>query len=317
MSERRIGVIVNPNARVVARDRGLARRLREVLRGEGEVVETHSPAELSQAIDRFAERGCDLVASCGGDGTNLSTLTQLVRRHGADALPRFAILRGGTVNTVAENLAIDGRPDEILGRIVARRRNGDPPLEVGQDLIEVTPASSGGLRLYGFLFAAAMGARFLEAYYGGPVQGAGWATALAARTAWSSLVQGPFARWLFEPIDVELWADGERLPIDRVRLLCAAVIPSVGIGMKVTWRAGSRPHRFHLVASAITTTSMALQLHRVLAGRPLDGDPHVDRLVGEATVRFPTPQTFTFDGELYREREVSLKIGPRIYIVRP
>ena len=67
-----IGVIINPNARGVARDRGLAARLRTVVGRDGEVVETYSPAQLAAAIDRFAARGCDLVASCGGDGTNLT-----------------------------------------------------------------------------------------------------------------------------------------------------------------------------------------------------------------------------------------------------
>jgi diacylglycerol kinase family enzyme len=305
-----IGVIVNPNAHGVIRDPGVRERLREVLGSDGEVVETRAPDELEATIDRFARMGCDLVANCGGDGTNLSTLTALTRRHGADAMPRFAILRGGTVNTVAENLGIRGRPEQILARIVARRRARQPPIEAGQDLLEVNG-------MHGFLFAAAMGARFLEAYYGGPVLGAAWASALAVRTIASSLVRGSFARWLFDPIAVELDADGERLPIRGVRLLLASVIPSVGIGMKVTWRGGTRPNRFHLVASAISTTKMALQLDRVLAGRPLDGAPHVDRLAERVDVRFSTAETFTLDGELFREREVRIRVGPRIWVVKP
>jgi diacylglycerol kinase family enzyme len=305
-----IGVIVNPNAHGVTRDPEVATRLRAVLGSDGEVVETRSPDELGAAIERFAERGCDLYANCGGDGTNLSTLTALARRYGKDAMPRFAILRGGTVNTVAENLRIVGRPEQILARIVARRRARQPPIEIGQDLLEVNG-------MHGFLFAAAMGARFLEAYYDGPMLGAGWATVLAARTISSSLIRGPFARWLFDPIKVELEADGTRLPIDGVRLLLASVIPSVGIGMKVTWRGGSRPNRFHLVASALSTTKMALQLDRVLLGKPLDGKPHVDQLAERVDVRFTTPEAFTLDGELFREQEIKIRVGPRIWIVRP
>jgi diacylglycerol kinase (ATP) len=317
-----IGVVLNRNALGVMRDHGLGVRLARVLGGDGQVVETRTADELAGAIARFAERGCELVASCGGDGTSLATATELVRRYGADDLPRFAFLRGGTVNTVAESLGVRGRPDELLARIVARRRTGEPFIETGQDLIEVrfdgigTPGQPEAKRVYGFLFAAAMGARFLEAYYGGPRPGVAWATLLAMRTAASTLLSGRLARWLFEPLPVELIADGERAPIERVRLLLASTIPSVGIGFKVTWQGGQQPNRFHLVASAIPLPSMALQLPRVLAGRPLDGAPHIDRLVQTLDVRFEDAETFTLDGELFRAREVHLRVGPRLWVVR-
>ncbi len=319
-----IGVILNPNALGVTRDRRLAERLRRALGDAGEMAVTRTPADVRDAVERFAQAGVELVASCGGDGTNLSTVTELVRRFGPERLPRFAVLRGGTVNTVAENLGVRGRPDEILARIVERRRRGET-LEVGQDLIEVlgpSPKDGAGPNgrdsgQFGFLFAAAMGARFLEAYYGGPLTGVAWATALAIRTATSTLLSGPLARWLFDPLEVSLTADGEPMPIDHVRLLLAATIPSVGIGMKVTWQAGAQPNRFHLIASALPLPSMALQLPRVLAGEPLAGQPHVDRLVRELHARFVVPQTFTLDGELFREREVRIRVGPRLWVVKP
>jgi diacylglycerol kinase (ATP) len=319
-----IGVILNPNAYGVGRDSGLLARLRAVVGADGEVLETRTLDELTGVVDRFAEAGADLVCTCGGDGTNLSALTQLVRRFGPRGLPRFAILRGGTVNTVAENLAIRGRPDEILARILDRRRAGLAPIEQGQDLLEVSsPPENGGPEpgpdraMYGFLFAAAMGARFLEAYYGGPVQGVAWATALAARTIGSSLIQGRFARWLFDPIEVSLSADGQPLPIPAVRLLLASVVPSVGIGMKVTWQGGRQPNRFHLIASALPTAKMALQLRSVLGGRPLEGAPHIDRLVQSLDIGFRSREPYTLDGDLFRERRIRIRVGPRIWLLKP
>ena len=82
-----------------------------------------------------------------------------MRAYGRERLPAFAILRGGTVNTIAQNLDIHGKPEEILDAPGRRVANGGVPT-VGQDLLEVNG-------LYGFLFASPMGARFLEAYYGG------------------------------------------------------------------------------------------------------------------------------------------------------
>lgn len=305
----KLGLILNPNALGVRRARGLSDRLHRVVDGSGEIVVTHTPAELAATVRRFAAAGVDLVAACGGDGTNLSTLTELVRAYDPARLPTFAILRGGTVNTIAQNLGIRGAPDAILARLVAAARAGTLAT-VGQDLLEVNG-------LYGFLFAALMGARFLEAYYGGIHPGVVSATLLTARTVVSSLIQGKMARWLFAPTPVALTVDGETLPPTPYRLLVASTVPDVGMGFRVPWQAGREPGRFHLIASGLSTTSMALQLHRVFRGRALAGQPHLDRLAASARIRFTEPQTYTLDGELFRAAEVSIVTGPRVSIARP
>jgi diacylglycerol kinase family enzyme len=305
----KLAVILNPNALGVRRAPGLGDRLRQVVGGAGEVVVTRTPAELAATTRRFADDGVELVAACGGDGTNLSIVTELVRAYGPKALPTFAILRGGTVNTIAQNLGIRGAPDDILRRLVAATRAGRLPT-VGQDLLEVNG-------LYGFLFASLMGAHFLEAYYGGLHPGVVSAGLLIARTVVSSFIQGRMARWLFAPADVTITVDGEPLPTTPYRLLIASVVPDVGMGFRVPWQAGREAGRFHLVASGLSTTSMALQLPRVLSGRPLAGAPHLDRLASRVHLRFAAPQTYTLDGDLFRASEVELVTGPRLSIARP
>jgi len=309
----RVGVVVNANALGVRRRPGLVDCARELVGQRGEVVETHSPDELDDVARGFAERGVELVGICGGDGTNLAVLTALVgayRRGGLPRLPLVALLRGGTVNTVAQNLGISGAPDELLARLV--RDLDERTLRTRpQDLLEVNGR-------FGFLFAAAMGARFLEAYYDTPRPGPMWAGLLAARTVGSSLVTGPFARKLFAPLAVELEVDGAPVPIGPLRLFICSTVPDVGIGMRVAWQAGTVPGRFHLVASRLSTVAMALQLPSVLTGRRLRSwrrDRHLDRLATRVQARFAEPEVYTFDGELYRERELDIRIGPRLDIV--
>ena len=131
------------------------------------------------------------------------------------------------------------------------------------------------------------------------------------------LAQGSYARWLFDPIEVELVADGELVPLERARLIVSATIPDVGLGMRVSWQAGRVPGKFHFVASGISTTSMALQLAKVLTGKPLVGAKHVDKLVESVDFKFRSPQSWTLDGDLFRGHHVALRIGPRIRIVNP
>ena len=302
-----IGVLLNPNAHGVRKRRGLANRLRKILGADGELIETQSAEEVPAAAQRFISLGCDPIGICGGDGTTLSTVTAFLARGGE--APRFALLRGGTVNTVAKNAGVRGAPAEVLARLVERVRAGERLVETGLDTIAVNGR-------FGFLFAAAMGARFIEAYYGGPIQGIPWATALALRTVASCVIQGSYAEWLFSPAEVEIIADGERLPISHARLLLASTVKDVGLGMKVMWRAGTEPGRFHFVASALSTTAMALQVPRVLAGRPLHGQPHEDRMLRDLELRFSAPQSFTLDGDLFRADRIVVRAGPTLRLVQ-
>jgi diacylglycerol kinase family enzyme len=300
-----LAVLVNPRAFGVRRRPGLLDELRRLVADRGVVYETQDPAEVPALVESLHKSGVRLLAVCGGDGTNLCVLTELARVYGAERLPRLAFLRGGTVNTVANNLGLRGQPVELLAAVLTGRT---------ATLHQDTLVANGRC---GFLFAAAMGARFLEAYYRLPQPGPMWATLLALRTAGSSLISGPLARQLFTPIDVALEIDGVDHSIGPPRLFVASTVRDVGLGMRVAWQAGRVPRRFHLVASAISTTSMALQLPRVLGGRPLSGTPHVDRLAERALIRFARPEVYTLDGELYREAEVELRIGPTVDILVP
>lgn len=305
----RLGVIVNPNAFGVRRRRGITGELRAIVGERGEVVETRGDSDLAEAANRFASNGVNVVATCGGDGTNLTTLTALVRAYGRERLPRFALLRGGTVNTVAANLGVRGEPPAVLSAVLRRLDSGAAVVR-RQDLLVVNG-------MVGFLFAAGMGARFLEAYYGGLGPGLGWAGLLAARTVASSLVVGPFARRLFAPVELALELDGERAPIGAPRFVIASTVPDVGLGMRVAWRAGSEPGRFHVIASGLSTVEMAMQIQRVRRGQPLDGAPHLDQMAARARLRFASTETFTLDGELFRASTVDIACGPALEVLVP
>ena len=334
-----IGIITNPNALGLVRDRRLASRLSEIVGADGRVYETRTPEDLRGAVHELRELGADVIATCGGDGTNLSTLTEIVRTWRgrpsasgpgpraldrwispdeatlpgsvpANGLPQLGILRGGTVNTLAQNLGLRGHPEEILERLVATYRNGRQIPGIGLDLLEVNG-------MFGFLFGAAMPGRFFEAYYGGPTTGIAWAGLLAARTLVSGFVRGGFSRWLFDPVEAEVTVDDQRLPQHRFTLLVAATLRDVGLGVKVTYRAGEEPGRFHLIASALPALRLMMQAQRVFAGRRLAGSPHFDQLAARATIRFGTPQTYTLDGDLFRADRVSLASGPRITVLTP
>ena len=368
-----IGLITNPNALGMVRDRELGRRLESIVGADGIVYETRTPDDLKGAIREFRRRGVKIVAICGGDGTNLTTLTEIARvwqakqiRRGngvaarakkdsaapdpvevnaadlsapigiwpariarntsslprppqsgseymappPEPLPKIAILRGGTVNTVAHNVGVKGKPDQILERVVASYRRGEEIPHSDLDLLEVNG-------MYGFLFGACMPGRYFEAYYGGPTTGAGWASVLAVRTVASAAVRGQFAKWMFNPIPAEVIVDGQKLEPHEFTLIVAATVKNVGIGVKVPYLAGTVPGRFHLIASSLPMLKLIGQAARVFAGRPLRGQPHTDTLAKKTEIRFQETQTYTLDGDLFRAERIQLAAGPRVSILRP
>lgn len=336
-----IGIVINPQARRAA-DPGLPERLGALCRRAGAsatVLRTDSPSEVASAVAQLAAERADVLCPCGGDGTLLSTVTALVRVTPPGApLPGLLLLPGGTMNTVAKNLGLRGPPEAILQALIERsaassrglaavpafpqellrlRTFDETPLLRARDPRELEASPVPVTERYGFLFTAAMGARFLLAYAQNP--GPGPAAWLALRTVLSSLVPGggAFARWLFQPTAATVSVDGELLPTDRHRVLLAATVPDVGLGMRVPWRGGCAPRRFNLIASSLPLWRNALQLPRLLRGEPLLGEPHEDRMARTARIDFAQQEPLSLDGELFSARAAELSLGPTLTLLLP
>jgi diacylglycerol kinase (ATP) len=304
-----IGLLVNANARALRGTDALATRLRTQLGGRGLLVETRAPEEVGPALLHLRRAGASVIALVGGDGSHPPLLDQLLQPQEGRPPPPLALLRGGTMNTVARNFGIRGAPEKLLAQLLAE-------VEMGvlrtcrRQLIEVNGR-------FGFLFAAGMGARFLEVYYRNPQPHLRRALLVGARTLASALIGGDFATQLFQPIPIRMRVDGQARPHNRYRLLVAATVADVGLGMRVTFRAGETPGRFHLIASDLPMAALARQLPRVLGGRPLHGQPHLDELAASAQLHFDAPQPYTLDGDLFRAEKIEIRAGGTVEVVQP
>ena len=306
-----LAVLVNRRARAVQRDPALVSRLERALGSRGVLFATDDEAALPAVARQIHAAGATVLGLVGGDGTTM-VLSSLQAAYGAAPLPRIAFLRGGTVNTVANNFGVRGRPERLLARLL------DDLERVGGDGASLDARPNETLTANGrtgFLFGAAMGGRFLEAYYEDGPPTALHAATLSARTLASIFVWGKLARRLFAETPVRLVTDGEEQAIRRPRLLVAATVPDMGVGFRIAWQAGRAPGRFHLIASELSTFQLGWQSHRVLRARPLVGQPHLDRLCERVDITFEHEEPYTLDGELFRTGHVALSTGPRVEIV--
>ncbi len=308
-------VVLNRKASRLAMPEGLRRVIvRAAERGHARVHETESLDDLDRVARDIAARGTDGVVLAGGDGSYMAGLSSLVRAHGDRALPPVAFAPGGTVCTVARNLGMTGRARVYGERIVRAVCEGTTHVEPCATLRVRDDA--GGERI-GFIFGAGLVSRFFDAYYAGPRQGLITAAGIVARLFAGSLAGSPFARSVLEPTRCSLQIDGEPHAAQQWSLVLASVVRDVGLHLLVSYRAGEELDRFHVVASGLPPRALGEQLPRVLAGRPLTGEPRVDALARSLSVAFEDESGgYVLDGDVFRARTVNLNAGPVLSLMR-
>jgi diacylglycerol kinase family enzyme len=303
----KVDVIVNRCAHHLVGDAGTRGSLLGAARGRATVHETRSLEELGSVARALAERGSDAVLLAGGDGSYMAGTTALVAAFGG-ALPRIGFAPGGTVSTVARNWGFRGREGAYAARVVRAAVDGTarvtrrPTLRVRDD--------EGGDRV-GFIFGAGLVASFFDAYYSGGTLGYGAAAGIVAKVFAGSFYGGALASRVLARTPASLTVDGHTVAPRAFSLVAASVVRDLGLHMLVLYRAAERADRFHLVASPLPARALGPQLPRVLLGRRLRGEGHVDVLADEAELAFEGGRgTYVLDGDVFSTSRVRVSVGP-------
>jgi diacylglycerol kinase (ATP) len=310
-----IGIVNNPRSRRNQRRPGIARRLRERLGADGEVIDASTPDELERAVEVFRAAQIDVVGVNGGDGTTSYVLTAFARAYGDEPLPKVLLLCGGAMNTVARGNGVRGGPEGILREVLISRRHGDALRTRERDLLRVT-ADDGAAR-YGFIFGTGIVVTFLEAYYATGRASPATAAFLVARAAGSALVNGEFARALTRREPLRVAGDGDEWPDGTYLALAAGSTPDIGFGFQAFARCDEQPGFFHAVGVVGPVAQLALSVPRLRRGAPWRRRVAQDEVVRTLVVQAERPR-FTIDGDIYgAERTVTVETGPGVEIVLP
>jgi diacylglycerol kinase family enzyme len=309
----RIGVVLNANAGRTRRDPGLADRLRAKLTDDDLLVSTRSPDELSDAAERFRAHGVTLLAVVGGDGSASVTLSTFARVYAPDALPPVALLRGGTMNTVANGCgAPRGNPAALLASLAPRVRSGNGLHTSQRSTIRI------GDR-FGFLFGTGVVEGFLHAYYANGTPTPLSAAGVLARGVASALVGGPLVRRIASPCRASVdFADGAHWPLQDYLTIAAGTVDQIGLGFRPFLRCDERPESFHLLGIYAPVAALARELPRIRLARPMRPGHALDRVTDRAVIRFEGGVArYMLDGEIFETPgELTLTAGPTITLVR-
>lgn len=321
-----IGVIYNPRSRYHDRDPRAWLRLERALSGHGVVREAASIAALHRAAEDFRRLDIDVLAISGGDGTNGVTIGGFLDVYGDQALPRIALLRGGTGNTIADSLGVRrGRPESSLARLLnaylRRRPLRDVPrflMRVRSDNPRRVDGGPTGEVSHGFLFGTGVVCGYLREYYAGGTPDAKVAAKTLLRAIGSSIVRGPMIRRMAQPYrgSVRL-SDGSQWPARDYLAVAAGTVEQIGLGFTPFYRMRERTEAFHILGIHARPMGFVRQLDRIWSGSAMRPGHAYDALATSVHLDSPErPLAYMVDGDLYQcDGGLEVSLGPAARII--
>jgi diacylglycerol kinase (ATP) len=302
-----IGIIVNPNSKFYRKDSSRVEDLAFIIEGKGHFKATRNLAELESAATDFKSKDIEILAISGGDGTLQETLSTFAHLYKDKPLPKIALLKGGTMNTVATSMKIRGTPQSILASLIRKQESEDQFRIEKRNLISVNGE-------YGFLFGNGLFYNFLKIYTQDPSVARGFF--LLSRASISAFFCTKFSAKIFEPVSTKLTIDGkERITKDFSAVSCST-IPYIGFGFNPFFKALEKDTNFHIIGFPKNPRTLALNLPKFFLGR----DPKDPNLFNDAgsTVIIETgkPIGYQLDGELKNPTsKVTVQTGPRLAFI--
>ncbi|MCX8123561.1 MAG: diacylglycerol kinase family protein [Spirochaetes bacterium] len=300
---KKIGVIVNLNSRKYKLSNKHPEGIFENIGGDSIVVKyTKSIDELYDVAVDFKKMGIDYVAPSGGDGTLHHVVTQFAKIYGAN-LPPFIILKGGTMNNVANSINLKGDAESILQRAVVAINNEKDIKIVQRKTMKIEDNHC-------FLFGNGLVSDFLDTYYS-----IGKSYTKLIGLICSSIYEA-FTNQnsnLFKGFDGNITCDSEVLPYTNVLGVLGGTIETIGMGFYPLYRANESKDAFHIIVCAMKPRDLAKNVIKLKNGTPIKHKDYIEKIVKTIDIQSKKPFMYTMDGDLYNS-EGALKVSTGIPI---
>jgi diacylglycerol kinase (ATP) len=310
-----IGIITNPHSKLNKRFPERQKLLGYIVGEHGKLELTNSLDDLSTAAEKFRDRDIEVLGINGGDGTINRTLTAIIRAYGSQKpLPKILILRGGTINVLAENIGVSGSPEAILVRYIESLS--------GLRLSRVEEYKT--LRVgnhYGFLFGNGMVANYLSEFYKnktGPL-GAVWLVIkihfwfLWNRKRYFDIVKD-------RGFEIVLNNELSTKQTERNVAMMASTVERMPLGPRLFPLARMSKDQFQFFSLSFSANSVVWRLpFAFFSNKEGQAFGKTSKLVSSLslTTTDHEPQMYTLDGELFTAQDGKLEIslGPSVQLI--
>jgi diacylglycerol kinase family enzyme len=236
----------------------------------------------------------------------------MIRTYGDEPLPPVAILRGGTMNTIARSFGIFGETPRLTFELVDRHRRGllDTIPWFEREILQVGDA-------YGFIFGNGIIYNFLHEYYATGKASPITAAQLIARATGSTLVGGSLAQRMYKRFRARVVADGDRWACEDFITVAAAVVEQIGLGFKPFYRVHERADAFALLGIHTDAVGFVAELPNILSGKPMRRDKVIDQTARHVVFESDEQLEYIIDGDTYvQEGSLTLRVGPKLRFLR-
>lgn len=306
-----IGVILNPHSKRNKKDPSHMKRMGFIVGDKASCKATEDLEDLRRVADEFKTRDIDILAISGGDGTNHYTLTTFLQVYGEKPLPKIALLKGGTLNTVATSFGIWGTPEKLLSDLVIKYHEDIPFNTRDAYLLKVNDS-------YGFIFGIGVIYNFMEVYYSGGTPSPAKAALTLLRAVSSALFNTEFARGLFRRFDAKVTVDGTLWDFRTYSALYAGSINQIGFNFKTFYLVDQVPGHFHAIGFSLPPRSILPHIPKMFLGQPSHCPNFLETAATKMTIELDEPLPYQIDGDLLpAQSRFDIEIGPKLTLIIP
>ncbi|MDB2447007.1 diacylglycerol kinase family protein [bacterium] len=305
-----IGIISNPHSKLNRKNPQRHEYLTYIAGEEGHVAVTQTLEDLAKVAEDFREHGIKILAINGGDGTISQTLTAFIKTYGSATLPKIVLLRGGTINVLAENLGIKGSPEQVLYRLI--EKHSINKLETTR---RVSTLVAGGQ--HGFLFGNGTAANFLELFYQNKTGPLG-SLLLFVRLMISRLSKKTLYDSVAKSVDTAVIVDSDKKPSHQSISTLIATIPRMPLGFKLFPKTTENSQLAQLVSYTGDARKDIFKAVFDFFVRPSKStDAKISYCGKSFSVECGEPTPYTLDGELFypEGNVVDVQIGTELEFI--
>jgi diacylglycerol kinase family enzyme len=306
-----IGIITNPHAKLNRRNPERSKLLSYIAGSRGTLEVTNNLEDLRKVAQQFYAQDIDTLAINGGDGTISRTITAFIQEYGSKPLPDIAVLRGGTMNMLADNLKLHGSPEQILYRLVEGHS-----LRQYMGVVEFNSLAINDH--YGFLFANGSSRRFLEVFYKNKTSALG-----SIMLLFKVLLSYPFGGSLYNNMIKEdryvLQAD-DRQPTSLLSSFTfCSTVEMIPLKIKLFPHMLQHPDKFGCLSVLTPPRKIPFVLPHFLLGLSATREHKVEFACEKLTITADSPQAnaYTLDGELFYPPtgDLTIALGPKLRFI--
>jgi len=310
-----IAVVSNPRSRQNRKNPALSGQMSFMLGTRGKVAQPQNRDDLVAQARQFRDDGVDILAVNGGDGTLHLVLTAFLEAYEGAELPPVAILRGGTMNTIARGLGVCGSPADLLSALLLRYHTDQPMPWAERNILRI---EGGEKPEYGFLFGNGLIGNFLQEYYAARDPSPLTAAWLLTRAVCSAAINGELIQRLSAPAECEVEVDGVRWAPKRYLTVAMGTVDDIGFGFRPFYEALRHPGRMHVLGFACDAIGVVKCLPRVRLAQPINNPDVLSAVPERVVLRSEKAMPFMVDGDFHPAGQtLTISVGPRIRFVLP